>query len=218
MKLGLDMILMRLLAAFAVILTSFCFLSCAVAAVSPYSLEGLESSAELIVVGTVTEYRVEVERSKIERAFGNYDWAIYLKIAVDAVEKGELESDQDAIEVRCFRIKSRRSSTEFLTNAGHSAIPSPGPRVRVYLEGSGTNWEPLTPNGVTSDITSDDESFWWCQGFDDSVEMIQVAPPRYTYLLPLDMWIGLLIIICPIGIFVSIFLRRKKQRTALLQN
>ena len=212
------MIPMRLLAPFAVILISFCFSPCAVAAVAPKSLEELERLAELIVVGTVTEYRVEVERSKIERAFGNYDWAIYLTIAVDAVEKGELESDRDAIEVRCFRIKSRRSATEFLTNAGHSAIPSPGTRVRIYLEGSGTNWEPLTPNGVTSDVTSDDESFWWKQGFDDSVEMIQVAPPRYTYLLSLEMWMGLPIIIGPIAIFVSLYLRRKKRRTAFLQN
>lgn len=212
-------ILMRSFAMLAAILSYCCCSTYVVAAVAPMNLEGLEGSAELIVVGTVTQERIEVERSRTEPAFGNYDWAIYLTITVDAVEKGELESGQDTIEVRCFRIKSRRSYVEFLTDAGHSAIPSLGTRVRVYLRGSGANWEPLTPNGITSDITSDDDdSFWTNQGFADSVEMIQVAPPRFTYLLPLAMWIGLLIIISPIVIIVGIYFRRRKRRAALSSN
>ena len=62
------------------------------------------------------------------------------------------------IECRCFRIKSRRSATEYLSNAGHDPIPGPGTKVKVYLNSDGTDWTVLTPNGITPpDANTDQE-------------------------------------------------------------
>lgn len=85
------------------------------AAVPPRDIDQLRQ-AELIVVGVIDKVVVEPERSRVERGFGNYDWGIYLTVGVERVEKGELS--QPEIEVRCFRVKSRRSAIDFYRSRG----------------------------------------------------------------------------------------------------
>ena len=55
---------------------------------APLSSERLQQQADIVVVGRIERLRIATERSRIESSLGNYDWAIYVTIKVDTVEKG----------------------------------------------------------------------------------------------------------------------------------
>ena len=178
------------------------------AEIAPQSLSRLRQS-ELIVVGTIKEIRIQSERSRIERGFGNYDWGIYLTLGIDAVEKGQVESAE--IKFRCFRIKSRRSAAEYLTPSGHRPIPGIGTRVRVYLNGKNQGWTAVLPNGITSPEANDDDRVWSGDGLTDAAELSQLRSLSYTFLLPLELWGVLVVFGVPVAI-ISILLRRRARR------
>lgn len=182
---------------------------------APQALSDLRQS-DLIVVGTIKEIRVETERSQIERAFGNYDWGIYITLDIDEVEKGQLEVAE--IEFRCFRIKSRRSETEYLTPSGHRPIPGIGTSVRVYLNGEKPNWEAALPNGITSSDANDDESVWSSDHLTDATEIRELRSRLYTFVLPLEVWGILVVFVAPVVIMTTVLMRRARRRTTKVPN
>ena len=157
--------------------------------IAPKSFAAL-NEAKTIIVGTIKEIRVEIERSTVEPGFGNRDWAIYVTILIDEVEKGSFESSE--IEVRCFRNSSRRSAIENLSMVWHSPIPKVGTKVRVYLEGL-DELRPMLPNGITLSTANDDSSVWPKPGVEEAVEVSGLGTGRYTYFLPLEMYPVLLV-------------------------
>jgi len=150
------------------------------------------NEAETIIVGTVQKIRIEPERSLVERGFGNYDWAIYVQISIEAIEKGNLDASE--IEIRCFRVKSRRSATESLSVTGHRPIPQVGTKVRVYLDGA----EPVLPNGITLTTAIDDASVGFDHGAVEAVEVSKLKSRAFTYFLPIET-MGLLVVGLLIG-------------------
>lgn len=183
----------------------------AVADIAPRSLAELERS-DAIVVGTIESIRIETERSRIETAFGNYDWGIYLQLRIERVEKGELTDA--SIEMRCFRVKSRRSATESISFTGHHPIPGIGSRVRVYLVRGANGWEAALPNGITSIDARDggavDESTSVPLSDADQVTALKSFP--YTYGLPLELWGIALVVGLPVCLVPLFFLRRRRAR------
>jgi hypothetical protein len=186
-----------------VCLTSFSVV--ARADITPKSFADL-NEAKTIIVGTVKGIRIEIERSSVERGFGNTDWAIYVTILIDEVEKGSLESSE--VEVRCFRKNARRSAIENLSLTGHRPIPKVGTKVRVYLEGL-DELRPMLPNGITLATANDDSSVWPKPGVEDAAEVSGLGIGRYTYFLPLEMYPVLLVSLL-IGYGI---LRLSKNRT-----
>ena len=182
---------------------------------APLSLSDLQKS-DLIVVGTIKQIRIESERSRSERAFGNYDWGIYVTLAIENVEKGQLSDTE--IEFRCFRIKSRRSAMEYFTPSGHRPIPGTGTRVRVYLYGEKPNWSPVLPNGITPPDANDDESVWPDGRLTDASEIRELGSLLYTYVLPLELWGILVIVVAPVAIVATVFIRRFRRRKTRVLN
>ena len=170
----------------------FVFPALICADVPPKSFAQL-NEAETIIVGTVQKIRVAPERSLVERGFGNYDWAIYVQISIEAIEKGNLDAPE--IEIRCFRVKSRRSATESLSVTGHRPIPQVGTKVRVYLDGA----EPILPNGITLTTASDDSSVGFDHGAVEAVEVRKLKSRAFTYFLPIEI-VGLLVVGLWIGV------------------
>ncbi len=169
------------------------------AAVAPKGIDQLRE-ADLIVVGVIDKVVVESERSRIERGFGNYDWGIYLTLNVKTVEKGEFSQPQ--IEARCFRVKSRRSATEYLSVFGHDPIPGVGTRVRVYLSRSGTNWNVVLPNGITPHDADTNETVWPDGSLGQAGELAGLSGLMYTYLLPLELWGLVFFVFLPVAFCV----------------
>ena len=50
--------------------------------ISPQNLSELRKS-DVIVIGTIKQIRIESEPSQFERGFGNYDWAVYVTLAIE---------------------------------------------------------------------------------------------------------------------------------------
>ena len=192
-----------------------CSTNPAQAEIAPRSLDQLEES-ELIVVGTIKQIRIESERSQIERGFGNYDWGIYVTLAIESVEKGQLADTE--IEFRCFRIKSRRSAMEYFTPSGHRPIPGTGTKVRVYLYGEKPNWSPVLPNGITPPDANDDESVWPDGRLTDASEIGELGSLLYTYVLPLELWGILVFVVAPVAIVATVFIRRLRRRKTRVLN
>ena len=192
-----------------------CSTNPAQAEIAPRSLDQLEES-ELIVVGTIKQIRIESERSQIERGFGNYDWGIYVTLAIESVEKGQLADTE--IEFRCFRIKSRRSAMEYFTPSGHRPIPGTGTKVRVYLHGEKPNWSPVLPNGITPPDANDDESVWPDGRLTDASEIRELGSLLYTYVLPLELWGILVFVVAPVAIVATVFIRRLRRRKTRVLN
>jgi len=180
------------------------------AAVSPRDIDQLRQ-ADLIVVGVIDSVVVEPERSRVERGFGNYDWGIYLTLSVETVEKGDFS--QPEIEVRCFRIKSRRSVTEYLSVSGHDPIPGAGTKVRVYLYRMGTSWSVVLPNGITPHDADTNKTVWPDGGLGEANELAGLSGLMYTYLLPLEFWGLLFFVLLPVGycVFRVVRYRRRGQ-------
>jgi hypothetical protein len=112
------------------------------AAKAPLPLNKLQES-DLIVVGTIRQIRIESEPSY---GLGNYDWGIYVTLAVENVEKGELTDTE--IEFRCYRRKQRRTNPP--ESSGHRPIPGTGTTIRAYLNGGEPTWFAALPNGITA--------------------------------------------------------------------
>jgi hypothetical protein len=175
----------------------------------PLTIAKLRSEADVIVVASVEHIRVESEPSQIERGFGNSDWGIYLTFKVEMVEKGDVLDEQ--LEARCFRIKSRKSSMEFLTPSGHHPIPGPGTRVRAYLEKENGLWRVVLPNGITSVESSNELPD---SNLLDATKVTQLRSPAFTYIFPLEIWVVVVPVII-LGILLCWFLsRRYRNRMA----
>ncbi len=171
---------------------------------APLSLSELQKS-DLIVVGTIKQIRIESEPSRIERSFGNYDWGIYVTLAVEHVEKGELTDTE--IEFRCFRIKTRRSQMEFLTPSGHRPIPGPGKRIRAYLNGGKPIWFAALPNGITAPGANDDASVGPSGRLGDADQVAQLPGGRFTYFLPLEQWAFIFVVAVPLTFLAIVWIR-----------
>jgi hypothetical protein len=170
----------------------------------PLTVAELRNEADVIVVASIEDIRVESEPSHIERGFGNSDWGIYLTLKVEMVEKGDVLDEQ--LDARCFRIKSRRSSMEFLTPSGHHPIPGPGARVRAYLKKEYGLWRVVLPNGITSVDNANNE----LPGGNlvDATEVMQLRSPAFTYILPIEIWVVIIPVIV-LSILLCWFLRRR---------
>ena len=179
---------------------------------APLSLGDLQKQADVIVVATVEHIRVESEPSRFEPAFGNADWGIYLTLRLETVEKGNVSNDQ--LEARCFRIRHRRSVTEYFTPSGHDPIPATGTRVRAYLEKKDSSWHVVLPNGIVP-VDGDAQ---------DAIEVTQLGGRRYTYVLPWELWTLLILVGIPFGIGLALVVRwyRRRQlpqrKTGLLES
>lgn len=197
-------------------LAFFClsgFSTVACADVPPRSYAQL-NEAETIVIGTIKQIRVESERSLVEKAFGNNDWGIYVTLSIEKVEKGILESAE--IEVRCFRLKSRRSAMESLSVTGHRPIPRVGTRVRVYFEDA-DRFEPILPNGITLSTANDDSSVALGYELVEAKEVSQLSSLAFTFLLPLELW-GVLLIVVLIAYGLVRFLRSRSLDSSSWEN
>jgi hypothetical protein len=165
------------------------------AAVAPRTIDQLRQ-ADLIVVGVIEKVTVESERSRVEQGFGNYDWGIYLTLNVEKVQKGDYSESE--IEVRCFRIKSRRSAAEYLSVFGHDPVPGVGAKVRVYLDRIASDWEVVVPNGITPHDADTDEAVWSAGSLGEATEVVGLSGLMYTFLLPLEVWGLLFFVFLPI--------------------
>ena len=167
---------------------------------APLSVEALQKQADVIVVANIEHIRVESEPSRFEPALGNSNWGISLTLRVETVEKGNLADNQ--LEARCFRIRHRRSITEYLTPSGHHPIPARGTRVRAYLEGDDRSWRVVLPNGI---VPLDGNA-------EDAPEVTQLRGRAYTYILPMELWglfivVGVLVVLCG-----TLIVRRHRRR------
>lgn len=192
-----------------------CLATHAKAEKAPLSLSELQKS-DLIVVGTINRIRIESGPSRFERAPGNYDWHIYVTLAVENVEKGKLADNE--IEFRCFRIKYRRSLMEYLTPSGHRPIPGTGTRIRAYLNGGNPNWLAALPNGITASDANEYTSFWASRDLPDAPEIAELRSRRFTYFLPLESR-GSVFVVVILTILLVVFTRWFiRQRRTRVQN
>jgi len=190
-----------------------CWVIVAEAATPPRSLEQLRQS-DLIVVGTIKELRIETERSQLNPGFGNYDWAIYVTLAVEQVVKGRL--DDDAIEFKCFRVKYRRSLTEYFGPGGHRWIPGTGTRICAYLNMRESGWMAALPNGLTEPESVEYTNMDFRPGtkLSTTAQITGRHSRRYTFFLSLESWL----IVCLVSallkimsiLFTRMFARRRK--------
>ncbi len=177
--------------------------SSAFAEKAPLSVDQLKTHADAIVVATIKDIRIESEPSRFEPGFGNSDWGIYLTLTVKQVEEGSI-SDEN-IEARCFRIRSRGSFTEDLTPSGHYPIPKIGTSVRTYLEKEGNLWRVVLPNGITS------VSGWPVGSLEDAAEVAQLRSLAFTFLLPMEIWLLLVVVGIPMLLTMPRFMRWAKR-------
>jgi hypothetical protein len=178
----------------------------AVAERAPLSQAELMEHAHLVVVGRIVDLDIKTERSHIERGLGNYDWAIDVTIEIGEVERGRFE-DSNTIVARCFRIKSRKTSTEYLTPSGNHPIPGVGTDVRAYLTMSDGLWRVIFPNGLQP----------VSQGakLTDAPAVIQLSGGGYTFLLPMELWILALVIGVPTALVVVVIVCMLRRTSRL---
>lgn len=145
----------------------------------------LVEESDLVLVGQILALKVGTERSHVESGFGNYDWAIDLTLKIQSIEKGQFDQS-DTIVVRCFRIKSRKSATEYLSVSGNHPIPDVGAGVRAHLYRQGGLWRVVFPNGLAP--------------VPDHVPLADAAVIRalssraFTYWLPVELWICIAVV------------------------
>lgn len=172
----------------------------AVAEKAPLSVEELQIQSDLIVVATIEQIRAESEPSQFEPASGNSDWGIYLTLQVEAVERGQFADRR--LEARCFRSRQRRSWVECLTPSGHHPIPAIGTRVRVYLEDRDRSWHVVLPNGIVP-LDGDEVEAW---------EVTQLRASAFTYVLPIELWVLLILIVVPVVLYGIYSVRRERRQ------
>ena len=154
------------------------------AARAPLTPVALAQESELIVTGRILALNVGVERAHLERGFGNYDWAIDLTLAIQSIENGEYDSSEPIV-ARCFRIKSRKSQWEYFTPGGNRPIPDVGAEVRAHLYRRGGSWRVVHPNGLQP--VPDQAPLADAAVIPVSKRMV------FTYLLPVEIWICLVV-------------------------
>ncbi len=185
---------------------ALCLDSTATAEKAPLSDGDLQNEAQAIVVATVEEIRIESEPSTFERGFGNSDWGIYLTFGIDSVEKGNVAGQ--TLEARCFRIKSRRSIQEYLTPSGHHPIPGIGTHVRAYLRKRAGAWHVVLPNGITAHNAGQSPG----KSLPDAKQVAELRSLAYTFILPLEAWLLVLLISIPVLVCLGL-LRKWKRKT-----
>jgi hypothetical protein len=148
----------------------------------PLTQAALLAEAQVVVVGRIQDLKISAEPSHVERARGNYDWAIDLVMAVRDVEKGDL-GNATIIVVRCFRIKSRKSMMEFVSVSGNHPIPDVGTEVRAYLYREQDRWRAIFPNGMSG--VTDAPGL---PPLKDAVAVVRLPSASYTYFLPMEAW------------------------------
>jgi hypothetical protein len=163
---------------------------------APLSKEELQKQADAIVVATIEDFRIVSESSLFEHGFGNSDWGIYLTLRVEAVERGSLADNQ--LVARCFRIRHRTSSTEYFTPSGHHPIPPKETRVRAYLESENSSWRVLLPNGI---VALDGKT-------KDAPEVTRLRGRAYTFILPMELWVLLIVVGVPVVLCGRFIVRR----------
>ncbi|MDA7901930.1 hypothetical protein N9B48_02790 [bacterium] len=99
-----------------------------------------------------------------------------------------------------------------MTPSGNQPIPGRGTRVRVYLNGEKPNWSAALPNGITPPDANDDESVWQDGRLTDATEIRELRSLLYTYVLPLEVWAILVLVVAPTTIVATVFIRRLKRR------
>jgi nicotinamide mononucleotide transporter len=186
---------------------AFCLGPHALADIAPQNLRELQQY-EAIVIGTVRQIRVEAEPAEYEERFGNQDWGIYVTLQLERVEKGRVAASE--LEFRCFRIKSRRSVLESMTISGHRPIPEIGSRVRVYLKSDGRGWAPALPNGITPPDANDDQSVRAAGRLAEAPEVSRLRELAYTFLLPLELWGVVVVIVGAVAVLATVFARRQR--------
>ena len=174
------------------------------AAKPPQSTAQLIDESDLVIVAQIINLEIGIERSHIVRGFGNYDWAIDLTFRITDVEKGLFEQS-DTITARCFRIKSRTSMLECFAPSGNRPIFAVGTSVRAHLYKDEGLWRVVLPNGLVS-VSDHSES--------DHAEAIRQLRSRFTYLLPLELWLLIFVIAVLVVVIVMIIrlLRRRRLR------
>lgn len=177
--------------------------STAAADKAPLSDEALQNEAQVILVATIEKIRVETGASQFEGP-SNWDWGIYLTLRVESVERGKVE--EETLEASCFRIKSRRSVSEYLTPSGHHPIPEVGTRVKAYLEHRSSSWDVVLPNGLVSIPDGSQETG---VRLPDARQVTELQSLTYTYLLPLEAW--LLVLIVGASVLFCVRWIRKRQ-------
>ena len=114
-----------------------------------------------------------------------------------------MSSDSENIVARCFRIKTRKSQTEYLTPSGNHPIPRIGTRVRAYLYARDQSWGVICPNGFQP--VSDNDKL-------SNAEVVtKLKTGGFTFLLPIELWILGLVIGLPL-ILATLFVVRVRRR------
>jgi hypothetical protein len=200
-----------------VFLTLFLFLaalpgSFALAAIAPLSVDKLQAQADAIVVATISQIEIEPEPSRFEPGFGNSDWAIYLTLSVDAVEKGNVTAEK--LVARGFRVRFRRSLVEYFTPSGHHSIPGTGTRVRADLTMEDGRWNIVLPNGLKSAPEGNGQTDGALQ---DAAQVAQLENQgrAFTFLLPLEVWILMMVAVIPFLVVIRKSKARKRMATAM---
>ena len=71
----------------------------------------LFAESDVVVVAEVTKIKIVKERARIEPGFGNYDWAIYLTLRVQEVEKRARGATDEVGEMRASAARARKVSS-----------------------------------------------------------------------------------------------------------
>ena len=169
------------------------------AEIFPLPAERLHGEADAIVIATVQSIRIQSEPATFDRAFGNSDWGIYLTLKVESVERGTVAGH--TLEARCFRTRMRRFLGEYATPSGHHPIPEAGTRVKAFLKQNSSGWSVVLPNGLEP-----------IGGTGSDAETVSsLSSRRFTYLLPLEVWLVLLVLSLPVIFCLRLFKQRRRS-------
>ena len=175
---------------------------CSRADKAPLNPEQLSKQARLIIEGVVTDLDISKAAPHLDGGRADTDWAIKLTLRVNQVRQGNYT--EPSLTLGCFRLRTRTSAYGFMTVTGHHPIPPFGARVVVYAERAGGNWRPLIPNGIQP---LDPE-----QTLSDAAEVTSLPAPTFTFLLSLEMW-TLLAVVLSGALIVRWSVRRRRKPT-----
>ena len=173
------------------------------AAEVPKSPERLREAASHILVGKITRVESRCQISELEK--GGTDYLIQCSIAVESVEKGDRLKAGDELVANCFQPKTRLSLLQSFSLQGHSPVPAAGQQVRAYLIATQGKYHVVHPNGFAPTNGS------------ELVEPLEVAQlghrnPRFSFLLPLEVWALIAFTALSAAVVVNKFPRLPLQR------
>jgi hypothetical protein len=177
------------------------------AAEAPKSPERLRGEATHIVTGEVTRIEIRSEYSEIEA--GSFDYVILCSIAVESVQKGEGIKTGEELVARCFRPKTRLGLLQQDSLQGHWPVPAPGQQVRAYLvRGRGT-FSVVHPNGFAPTDSG---------RLIEADELAQLGrwSPVFTFLLPLELWVLIAMVVVPAAVVVVVVPRPRLRKVLKL--